>query len=118
MGLPSVQFSVTAADVRVYDTIGGSAMRRLTATETGRIMSISSWLRMWQCQTYSQPKFVSWLVMAGVIALLNASVLLKPSAFPAGIIGLRRRTESGRPNGAAGTIGRTATIVSSSGLMR
>ena len=25
------------------------------ATETGRIMSISSWVRMWQWKTYSHP---------------------------------------------------------------
>ena len=27
----------------------------LTPTTMERIMSISSWLRIWQCQTYSQP---------------------------------------------------------------
>ena len=33
--------------VRSGGTSGGNA------TEIGRIMSISSWLRMWQCHTYS-----------------------------------------------------------------
>ena len=35
--------------VRPLGAIGGST------SDCGRIMSISSWLRMWQCQTYSQP---------------------------------------------------------------
>ena len=29
-------------------------------------MSISSWLRMWQCQTYSQPKLVTSLTIGSV----------------------------------------------------
>ena len=62
-GVPSVQLRVRISAPNV--TTGGMASVRLTATDTGRIMSISSWLRMWQCQTYSQPKLTSWLVIGG-----------------------------------------------------
>ena len=40
-------------------------------------MSISSWLRMWQCQTYSQPKLTIWLVIGRSGSPLG-SMLLKP----------------------------------------
>ncbi len=46
-----------------------------SASDCGRIMSISSWLRMWQCQTYSQPKLTSWLVI-GLVGLPCGSMLL------------------------------------------
>ena len=54
-----------------------SALSGASATATGRIMSISSWLRMWQCQTYSQPKLTYWLVI-GAVGLPAGSMLLKP----------------------------------------
>ena len=44
--LPPALMSVL---VRPFGATGGST------SDCGRIMSISSWLRMWQCQTYSQP---------------------------------------------------------------
>ncbi len=106
---------------------GGSGSLRSAWTVTGRIMSISSWLRMWQCHTYSQPKSVMTFAM-GAIGLPLASVLLNPASVPfgpfteplapMGIIGLSGRLLSGTPKGRTGTMGRTATMVSSSGLTR
>ncbi len=82
-------------------------------------MSISSWLRMWQCHTYSQPKLTIWLVMGGVIACpVCGSMLAKPMVDPIGMAGLSGRTLSGTPNGSLGATGLRATIVSSSGLTR
>src|SRR5665648_1029887 len=96
-----------------------------TKTVTGRIMSISSWLRMWQCHTYSHPKLATTFSI-GAIGLPAASVLLNPASVPLGpfcapmapmgIIGFSGRSLSGTPNGMVGTIGRRATMVSSSGL--
>ena len=90
-------------------------------------MSISSWLRMWQCHTYSHSKSVMTFSI-GTVGLPAASVLLNPAwvprtpftapLAPIGIIGFNGRTLFGTPNGRVGTIGRTATIVSSSGLTR
>src|SRR5450756_147304 len=103
-------------------TGAGVAGRALpTWTVTGRIMSISSWLSMWQCHTYSHPKStISFAI--GAIGLPAASVLLNPASVPfgpfgpftepmapIGIAGLSGRTLSGTPNGRVGTIGRTAT---------
>ena len=50
-----------------------------TLTVTGRIMSISSWLRMWQWKTYSHSKSVISLTI-GAIGLPFVSVLLKPAS--------------------------------------
>src|SRR5512147_1265409 len=61
-----------------------------SATVTGRIMSISSWLRMWQCHTYSQPKLTSLLRM-GAVGLPFGSMLLNPTVEPVGIIGFSGR---------------------------
>ena len=97
--------------VRPLGATGGST------SVCGRIMSISSWLRMWQCQTYSQPKLTSWLVMAAV-GLPAGSMLLNRFVAPVGIIGFRLRIALGTSNGTCGTIGRRATMVSSSGLTR
>ena len=119
-GVGSLQASVTTPVVasRAYVTVGGAANLRSTATDTGRIMSISSWLRMWQCHTYSWPKLTTSFVIAGTIGSPFASVLLNMSGLPSGIIGFSGRMLSGRPNGIFGMIGRIATIVSSSGLIR
>ncbi|GAO04619.1 hypothetical protein PSR1_03514 [Anaeromyxobacter sp. PSR-1] len=118
-GVASIQARSTppAAGVTVTP-VGGYGRDVATETAMGRIMSISSWLRMWQCHTYSQPKSVMTLVSAGLIGLPFASTLLKPSGEPSGIIGLSGRTLCGRPNGSFGTTGRIATMVSSSGLIR
>ena len=115
-GVPSVQDKKGPAAVTVK--AGAAAKAVLTVTLTGRIMSISSWLRMWQCHTYSQPKLTIWL-MIGATGLPFASVLLKPASVPLGpfteplaprgIIGFSGRTLSGAPNGIDGTIGRMAT---------
>ena len=51
-----------------------------------RIMSFSSWLRMWQCQTYSQPKLATSLVDRS-IGLPSGSMLVKPSVEPIGSAG-------------------------------
>ena len=51
--LPFLSSTLTKVEANPSGLIGGSA------SDTGRIMSISSWLRMWQCQTYSQPKLTS-----------------------------------------------------------
>ena len=48
-------------------------------------MSISSWLRMWQCHTYSQPKLATSLTI-GAIGLPLASVLLNPASVPVGAV--------------------------------
>src|SRR5450759_2770066 len=100
-------------------TTGGAGSARGTKTVTGRIMSISSWLRMWQCHTYSQPKStISFEI--GAIGLPFESVLLNPASVPfgpfrdptacSGIAGFSGRQLSGTPNGTVGTIGRTATM--------
>ena len=94
-----------------------SALSGASATAMGRIMSISSWLRMWQCQTYSQPKLTYWLVI-GAVGLPAGSTLLKPIDAPGGAIGLSRRMLLGISNGSTGMIGRRATIVSSKGETR
>ncbi len=72
---------------------------------------------MWQCQTYSQPKLTSWLVIA-LVGLPAGSMLLKSLVEPAGSIGFRLWMAFGTSHGTWGTIGRSATMVSSSGLMR
>ena len=82
---------------------------------------------MWQCHTYSHAKSTISFTM-GAIGLPFASVLLNPASMPSapfceplapmGIMGLSGRLLSRIPNGSVGAIGRTATIVSSSGLTR
>ena len=93
-GVPSVQLRMTLP--RVNERTGASGSARATWTVTGRIMSISSWLRMWQWKTYSQPKFTTWLTI-GSIGLPLASVLLKPASVPFGPFGIpwRRSASSG-----------------------
>ncbi len=82
-------------------------------------MSISSWLRMWQCHTYSQPKLmVLFVIGRGQRVALRVGVEEHRSGEPAGIIGLSGRTELGTSKGTCGMIGRSATMVSSSGLIR
>src|SRR5476649_660762 len=118
---------LTEDGVDAFVTTGATGSARGTWTVTGRIMSISSWLRMWQCHTYSQPMLTTAL-MIGAMGLPSASVLLNPASVPLGpfwdpvapigIMGFSGRLLSGTPNGRVGTIGRTATMVSSSGLTR
>src|SRR5512137_399824 len=86
-------------------------------TDTGRIMSISSWLRMWQWKVYSQPKLTSWLTI-GLVGLPCGSTLLNMAVEPSGIIGLSGRMALGNSQGTSGMIGLTATMVSSSGATR
>ena len=99
------------APVRPVGASGG------TANTSECMKSISSWDRMWQWYTYSQPKLTSWLTTLAV-GLPCGSVLKNPAVEPVGIIGLRLRMEFGSSNGTWGTMGRRATMVSSSGLMR
>src|SRR5450631_1004069 len=116
-GVPSVQLTVNEpAGLVTGFGVAGSA--RFVASVTGRIMSISSWLSMWQCHTYSQPKSTTVFTI-GLMGLPSASVLLNPASLPvgpatepcapSGSAGLRRRLLSGIPNGRVGLIGRTAT---------
>ena len=95
-----------------------SALRGGIASSAGRIMSISSWDRMWQWYTYSQPKLTS--VFSTAVRLPDGSTISPCGSrlAPSGIIGLRGRMLFGTSNGNVGTIGRSATIVSSSGLVR
>ncbi len=116
-GVPSVQVRVMGRpEFPVVVSTGAAGKVRDTLTEIGRIMSISSWLRMWQCQTYSQPKLVRTLVIGGFMGFANASTLLNIAVEPSGIIGLSGRTLSGSPKGIFGMIGLKATMVSSKGL--
>ncbi len=52
------------------------------------------------------------------VGLPWGSTLLNIAVDPCGIIGLSGRTAFGTSNGTLGTTGRSATIVSSSGLIR
>jgi len=72
---------------------------------------------MWQCHTYSHPKLVRVLTI-GSVGLPFASVFLNPIVKPSGSIGLSGRSLLVTSNGKTGMIGRSATIVSSSGLIR
>ena len=58
----SNQFSTTPACVRLGET-SAVGISGVAVNTTERIMSFSSWLRMWQCHTYSQPKLWFSLVM-------------------------------------------------------
>lgn len=69
-----------------------------SASDSGRIMSISSWLRMWQWMTYSQPKFTRELTMVPV-GLPCGSMLLKPTVELIGIMGLSGRMAFGTSKG-------------------
>ena len=81
----------------------------------GRMKSISSWLSMWQCHTYSSrsPSRVFGTVTACPVS--GSNVLI---GEPTGMDGSIGRMESGSLNGRTGICGRRATMVSSSGCMR
>src|SRR5512137_2950201 len=55
--------------------VSPSALSGGSARITGRIMSISSWERMWQWYTYSQPKLASAFVIAAVGTPLTSTLL-------------------------------------------
>src|SRR5664279_2038841 len=82
-------------------------------------MSFSSCPKMWQCQTYSQPKLVLVLIVPPGIGLpVTGSKLEKDGQVPpSGQVGSSRRTLSGTGKGTLGTIGLIATIASSSGFI-
>src|SRR5674476_625934 len=54
----------------------------------------------------------------GFVGVPSGAMLLNAAVEPVGIIGLRLRIEFGTSHGTCGTIGRRATMVSSSGLIR
>ena len=112
-----VSTALLAVVVPVRTLVSGPGATGGIASVCGRIMSISSCDRMWQCQTYSQPKLTSWLVI-GAVGLPCGSRLLKSFVDPVGSIGLRLRIAFGTSQGTWGMIGRKATIVSSRGLTR
>ncbi len=58
-GVPSIHVRFTAVNPARQSRPGLWRSSRPTLNLIGRIMSISSWLRMWQCHTYSQPKLNS-----------------------------------------------------------
>src|SRR5512146_2765453 len=100
-------------------TLAGGA--GATARAAGRIMSISSCARMWQCQTYSQPKLV--ISLTTVTGLLPVSILAKPGALfallaPMGSVTSNGRTLLGRLQGRFCFIGFKATMMSSNGFIR
>src|SRR4051794_24839015 len=90
-----------------------SALNGGSASSTGRIMSISSWDRMWQWYTYSQPKLTSAFVTVVTLPFGSTISPLGSMSAPSGIIGLSGRMLFGTSNGRVGTIGRSAMIVSS-----
>jgi hypothetical protein len=53
-----------------FEGAGGGTMKLI-----GRIMSFSSWPRMWQCHTYYHPKFTGRLTLEVVaLPLFGSSV--------------------------------------------
>ena len=86
-----------------------------TAYLTGRIMSFSSCPSRWQCQTYSQPKFVTALVTVMALPVVGSNVLMTAFVGSVGSIG---RQLSPSLNGSFGVEGRIAMITSSSGFIR
>src|SRR4030042_1419757 len=76
----------------------------LSLTTRGRIMSFSSWPRMWQCHTYSCPKLAMMLTV-GVSSSgcpVFGLMLVKPSKEPSGIAGFRGRMLLGTGKGSLG----------------
>src|SRR3954470_10621398 len=89
-----------------------------TARIMARIMSFSSCPRMWQCQTYSQPKLIfALLTAAGLLSgsmFVNSTVDWKPTGCVT-FIGLEL---FGTANGRVCLKGRSAMMTSSSGFIR
>src|SRR5450759_2535242 len=116
----SIQVRATA------DGITGLAVSRPEGTGgatwwmMGRIMSFSSWPRMWQCHTYSHPKLTLALTLKALFTLPVAGSIpeIAGETTPSGIVGSRERTLSGSGKGTTGVMGCRATRMSSSGFIR
>jgi hypothetical protein len=72
---------------------------------------------MWQCHTYSQPKFLTSLTTVAGLPV-SGSTCVKPVGTPSSCDGSIGRTLNGRPNpGVSGFFARMATMMSSSGCI-
>ena len=117
-GVGSLQLTTILPALGVAWALKAGGVAVTTFKTMGRIMSISSWLRMWQCQTYSQPKSYMMLVTgSGLASPVCQSTLLKPIPESSGIEGFSGRRLLAMPKGSAGARGLTATTVSMSGLI-
>jgi len=114
----SVQARSTAGPATAVAERSVGASGRM-ATATPCIMSISSWLRMWQWYTYSQPKLMRWFTTGKTGSPFGSKISSsRYMTSPSGKAGFIGRTLLGTSKGTSGMIGRRATIVSSSGLTR
>ena len=85
-----------------------------TSRIMGRMKSFSSWPRMWQCHTYSQPKSVAALLM--MMGLPSAGLVTLRLAL-AGWMTFSDRLLLVSLKGSRGEMGRKATTMSSSGFI-
>ena len=81
VGSTHVRLYAPAAPTGVATGPAGIAggMVETTFRTMARIMSFSSWLRMWQCHTYSQAKLTTVFVVGGTSgACVMGLTLVKP----------------------------------------
>ena len=95
------QLEAFLVPVTLATTVGVSVSTYVLPTTVmtiGRIMSLSSWPRMWQCQTYSQPKDSLMLSMVAGTPELG-STWVNPRLVPRSERTLRGRMLSPSENG-------------------
>ena len=107
-----IAFGVVLGPINLAVRLDG-AIFGATATAIGRMKSFSSWPRIWQWYTYSQPKLTRWLTTGAWAPVGSRPV--NPCVEPSARCTSSGRIEFGTSHGIFGVIGLIATIVSING---